>query len=243
MSGGGRFGDWRRLAWLDAAPEQSAIGWMAGAAAAVHPGAVHAMAALQASPWIALLLCCGLLAAALPRWKTARYGEFLAGSSAVAAGVGIVMLAGLGRHAAASTAGDGPQWLTRLHDFLLSAAPGPSLEPTSLDRFAGITCLVLALMGCAVAWRRWPRLWPTYGIVAAVAVLTVWGVIPSGSRALVEPIALVWASLAVAPPLMRLFPSRQVRVYRPGERAEDPFGREHVLRGPHYDATVRRRAG
>ena len=67
--------------------------------------------------------------------------------------------------------------------------------------------------------------------------------IPATSRLSIEPLAFLWAALAVAPPLARLLPSRGVRVYRPGERDEDPFGRAHVLHGPHYDVGMRRRAG
>jgi hypothetical protein len=71
----------------------------------------------------------------------------------------------------------------------------------------------------------------------------MFALLPPGSRLPLEPIALVWAALAVAPPLVRLLGGRQVRVCRPGERAEDPLDREQLLRGPHYDVGVRRRAG
>ena len=63
--------------------------------------------------------------------------------------------------------------------------------------------------------------------------------IPATSRLSIEPLAFLWAAPAVAPPLARLLPSRGVRVYRPGERDEDPFGRAHVLHGPHYDVGMR----
>ena len=149
-------------------------------------------------------------------------------------------------------AGHPPVCLERLRTFLISSESSPlppgegqgvRAKETRLARFAAIACMVLALMGCSIGWRRWPMFWPTYAIAVAISLADMFGVIPAGSRLPLEPIALVWAALAVAPPLVRLLPSRGVRVYRPGERGEDPLDRRHFLRGPHYDVNVRRRAG
>ena len=115
------------------------------------------------------------------------------------------------------SAGHPPVCLERLRALLLSGESSP-LPPgevqrvraneSRLARFAAIACLVLALMGCSIGWRRWPMFWPTYAIALAVALADMFGVIPAGSRLPLEPIALVWAALAVAPPLVRLLPSR-----------------------------------
>ena len=148
--------------------------------------------------------------------------------------------------------GHAPVCLERLRTFLFSGESSPlppgeeqgvRAKESRLARFAAIACLVLALMGCSIGWRRWPMFWPTYAIALAVALADMFGVIPAGSRLPLEPIALVWAALAIAPPLVRLLPGRNVRVYRPGERGEDPLDSRHLLRGPHYNVSVRRRAG
>ena len=59
----------------------------------------------------------------------------------------------------------------------------------------------------------------------------------------VEPMTFVWAATAMAPLLVRLVPSRRVKIYRPGEHPHDPFAPEHILQGPGDDVPVRRRAG
>ncbi len=172
------------------------------------------------------------------------------GQLAILAGVAVAILgcwcAGewlWGRAASPSPAGAGQACLERLRDFLLSGVAGPAHDAGRLERFATIACLVLALMGGCISWRRWRALWPTYAIVAAIVLSDAWDVIPATSRLSLEPIGLLWAALAVGPPLARVFAGRGVRVYRPGERAEDPLERAHLLRGPHYDVGVRRRAG
>jgi hypothetical protein len=142
-----------------------------------------------------------------------------------------------------SAAGGGQIGLQRLRDFLLCGAAGRAGEASRLDRFATIACLVLALMGCCISRRRWRNLWPTCAIFAAVTLSDMAGLIPASSRLPIEPLAFLWAALAVTPSLARLLAGRGVRVYRPGERAEDPFGRAHVLHGPHYEVGVRRKAG
>jgi hypothetical protein len=133
--------------------------------------------------------------------------------------------------------------MERLREFLLSGTVGSAGGEGRLQHFATIACLVLALMGCCTSWPRWRALWPTLAILAAVTLSDMWGLIPARSRLSIEPLVLLWAALAVVPPLARLLGARSIRVYRPGERAEDPFGGAHVLRGPHYDVGVRRRAG
>ena len=130
-----------------------------------------------------------------------------------------------------------------LRDFLLAGPAGLPSGASPLDRFAQIACLVLALMGCCALWPRWPAMWPTAAIFAAVTLSVLGGWTAGGSRLAIEPLAFLWAVPAIAPPLARLWAGKAVRVYRPGERAEDPLGRAHVLRGPHYEVGVRRRAG
>ena len=142
-----------------------------------------------------------------------------------------------------SAAGGGQIGLQRLRDFLLCGAAGRAREASRLDRFATIACLVLALMGCCISRRRWRTLWPTCAIFAAVTLSDMSGLIPATSRLPIEPLAFLWAALAVTPPLARLLAGRGVRVYRPGERAEDPFGPRHVLHGPHYEVGMRRQGG
>jgi hypothetical protein len=172
------------------------------------------------------------------------------GQLAILAGVAVAVLgcwyAGdwlWGGAASPSPAGAERACLERLRDFLLSSVAGPAHDAGRLERFATIACLVLALMGGCISWHRWRTLWPTYAIVAAIVLSDAWDVIPATSRLSIEPIGLLWAALAVGPPLARVFAGRRVRVYRPGERAEDPLERAHLLRGPHYDVGVRRRAG
>jgi hypothetical protein len=53
----------------------------------------------------------------------------------------------------------------------------------------------------------------------------------------------VWAAAAVAPLAVGLLGRPRIKVHRPGEHPRDPFGPAHVLKGPHYDVPVRRRAG
>ena len=119
----------------------------------------------------------------------------------------------------------------------------PLFGPGRLDRFAAITCVALASIGLCASLPRWRRLWPIYAVFAAAALTCVLGKLPLRAMAPVAPFAFFWAATAVAPPLARLLPVATIRVYRPGQRGEDPFGRDHVLRGPHYDSHVRRRAG
>ena len=121
--------------------------------------------------------------------------------------------------------------------------PGAATVEARLDRFAAIACMVLALVGASISCTHWRTLWPTYAVVATVALAQVLGLVRPSSCLPLEPIAFLWAALAVAPPLLRLFARPDIRVYRPGERLEDPLDQQQILRGPHYDVNVRRRAG
>ena len=130
----------------------------------------------------------------------------------------------------------------RLRYFLLFDETNPKAA-NRVYRVATVAWLVLALMGLAVSRDRWPELWPTYAIFAAVALFHTLVIVSARFRIPVEPMTFVWAAAAVAPAFGRMIPRRRVRVIRPGEQARDPFDRKHVLQGPHYDVRVRRRAG
>jgi hypothetical protein len=138
----------------------------------------------------------------------------------------------------------------RLRGLLLESPAQASCPPGvpqgllgRLGRFAAVAWLVLAVMGCWVSHDAWRVFWPSYAVFAAVLLSHALGIIPCSSRIAIEPIGLVWAALAIGLPLGRLFVKPPFRVYRPGERGDDPLGREQILRGPHYDVHVRRRAG
>ena len=157
----------------------------------------------------------------------------------IPAGAAATILAGwyggswlLGRATSPPPAGQGEFCLQRFRDFLLANPAGPASQADPLARFATIACLVLALMGCCTAWRRWRTLWPTAAIFAAVTLAETWGWTAAGSRLWIEPLALVWAALAVAPPLARLFAGRAFPVYRPGERRRGPLGPRTRAAGP-----------
>jgi hypothetical protein len=114
---------------------------------------------------------------------------------------------------------------------------------TRASRVAVVAWLVLILIGLSVSWDRWHRLWPTYAIFAAVAAAHILLAGVPWVRSALEPMTLVWASLAVAPLLVRLAPQRKIKIHRPGQQPKDPFGDKHVLKGPHYEIPERRRAG
>jgi hypothetical protein len=215
-------------------------GCLAGLLVLLEPAAVGATPICVAIFWWG----------AEPRPASQRLRGAALGRLLIPAGVAAAIVVGwyggswlLGRGTSPPPAGEGQFYLQRLRDFLLAGPAGPARPSSPLDRFATIACLVLAAMGCCTSWPRWRTLWPTAAIFAAVTLSGMWGWTAPASRLAIEPLAFLWAALAVAPPLARLFAARQVRVYRPGERAEDPLGRAHVLRGPHYDVGVRRRAG
>ena len=132
--------------------------------------------------------------------------------------------------------------LRRLQYFLLFDQTGPEAV-NRLWRISSVTWLVLAFLGLSISCGRWRALWPTYAIFATVMLFHVLVTVSARSRIAVEPMTFVWASAALAPLVVRLLPRRPVRVYRPGEHPRDPLGREHLLKGPHYDLPARRRAG
>ena len=226
--------------WQSSRAGAVVAGCLAGCLILLEPAAVWAAPICAAIFWWGAVPC-----PAGQRLRGPALGRLL-----IPAGAAATILVGwyagswlLGRATSPPPAGQGQFCLQRLRDFLLANPAGPAPQAGPLARFATIACLVLALMGCCTARQRWRTLWPTAAIFAAVTLAETWGWTAAGSRLWIEPLALVWAALAVAPPLARLFAGRAVPVYRPGERAEDPLGRAHVLRGPHYDVGVRRRAG
>ena len=139
-----------------------------------------------------------------------------------------------------SPAGAGQICLERLRTSSSPAPPVPAREAGRWTRFATIACLVLALMGCCISWPRWRSLWPTYAIFAAVTLSVMWGLIPATSRLVDRAVGISLGGVGRRAAAGAAVGRPGVRVYRPGERAEDPFGRAHVLRGPHYDVGVRR---
>jgi hypothetical protein len=114
---------------------------------------------------------------------------------------------------------------------------------TRASYVAGVAWLVLILIGLSISWDRRRRLWPTYAIFATVAAAHILLVEVPWVRTVLEPMTLVWASLAVAPLLVRLAPPRKIKIHRPGQQANDPFAAEHALKGPHYEIPEHRRAG
>ena len=132
--------------------------------------------------------------------------------------------------------------LRRLRYFLLFDETNPKAA-NRLYRISTVAWLVLALIGLSISRGRWRELWPTYAIFAVVALFHSLVIVSVRFRIPVEPVTFVWAATAVAPLAVRLLGRPQIRVYRPGEHRRDPFAPGDVLRGPHYDVPVRRRAG
>jgi hypothetical protein len=233
------------VAWLGWAlvPEQSSIGWTAALAAAIYPGHIHAAIDPQFSLWAALAVTALLAFALSPRRQSGRRVAILVGTlvAIIACWATVGWLWGQG--AGDASGGYAQLCLLRLRGFLLPEATSAAVGQPRLDRFAAIACLVLAMLGVCASGHRWRSLWPTYLLVAVIVLAHTFGFIAALSRMPLEPIAMIWAALAVTPPLARLFTGGKVRVYRPGELEEDPFSREHILRGPHFDVKERRRAG
>jgi hypothetical protein len=132
--------------------------------------------------------------------------------------------------------------LRRLQYFLLFDETNPKAA-NRLYRLSTVAWLVLAGLGLSISRGRWRELWPTYAIFAAVLVFHSLVIVSARFRIPVEPLTFVWAATAVAPLAVRMLRRPQIRVYGPGEHARDPFEAEHVLQRPHYDVSVRRRAG
>ena len=132
--------------------------------------------------------------------------------------------------------------LGRLRYFLLFDQTNPKAA-NRIYRAATVTWLVLALVGLLASGSHWRRLWPTYAIFATVMLFHAMVIVSARFRIPVEPMTFVWAAIAIAPLLGRIAGHRPLKVYRPGERAGDPFGPSHALQGPHYKVRERRRAG
>jgi hypothetical protein len=132
--------------------------------------------------------------------------------------------------------------LRRLQYFLLFDETNPKAA-NRLYRISTVVWLVLALIGLSISRSRWRALWPTYAIFSVVVLFHSLVIVSARFRIPVEPMTFVWAATAVAPLAVRLLRRPQIKVYRPGEHPRDPFGPGHVLKGPHYDVPIRRRAG
>ena len=89
---------------------------------------------------------------------------------------------------------------------------------TRASHVAVVAWLVLILIGLSVSWDRRRWLWPTYAIFAAVAAAHVLLAGVPWVRSALEPMTLVWASLAVAPLLVRLAPHGRSRFTAPASR-------------------------
>jgi hypothetical protein len=131
--------------------------------------------------------------------------------------------------------------LRRLRYFLLFDETNPKAS-NWIYRGATVTWLVLAFVGLLVSWDRWRRLWPTYAVFAAVTLFHALVITSVRFRIPLEPFSFVWAAWAVVPLGRSLAPRRQIKIYRPAERREDPAEPGHALRGPHWKSRQGRRA-
>lgn len=132
--------------------------------------------------------------------------------------------------------------LKRLQYFLLFDETNPKAA-NRLYRISSVAWLVLGLIGLSISRGHWRALWPTYAIFALVTLFHALVIVSVRFRIPIEPVTFIWAATAVAPLAVRLLGHQQIRVYRPGEHPRDPFDPPHVLKGPHFDVPVRRRAG
>jgi hypothetical protein len=130
--------------------------------------------------------------------------------------------------------------LQRLGYFLLFDETNPKAA-NRLYRATTVVWLVLAGMGLLVSLERWRAIWPTYAIFVLVTLFHSLVIVSARFRIPVEPLSFVWAAMAVAPLVVRLTPSRKIRVYRPGERPAGNFGEDHALKGPHWKPRSKRR--
>ena len=106
---------------------------------------------------------------------------------------------------------------------------------TRASRVAAVAWLVLILIGLSISWDRRRRLWPTYAVFAAVAAAHVLLADVPWVRTALEPMTLVWASLAVAPLLVRLALTAEDQDSPPRAAGQRPLRPEHALEGPHYE--------
>lgn len=123
--------------------------------------------------------------------------------------------------------------LQRLRYFLLFDETNPKAA-NPVYRISTVAWLVVGFIGLIVSGSRWRRLWPTYALFAAVMVFHSLVIVSARFRIPVEPITLVWIGAALAP----LAASHRIKVWRPGERARDPFEPARGLQGPHYRLRV-----
>lgn len=131
--------------------------------------------------------------------------------------------------------------LQRLRYFFLFDETNPKAA-NLLYRWSTIVWLVLGFVGLIGSWRHWRAFWPTYLILAAVALFHALVIVSVRFRIPVEPLGMLWAAAALAPLLDHFRRRPQIRVWRPGERADSPLEHSHVLKGPHWKPHVRRRA-
>ena len=129
----------------------------------------------------------------------------------------------------------------RLRYFLLFDETNPKAS-NRIYRGATVAWLVLAFLGLLVSCDRWRRLWPTYAIFAAVTLFHALVITSVRFRIPLEPFTFVWAAWAVVPLGRSLARRRQIKVYRPAERREDPAEPGHGLQGPHWESRRGRRA-
>ncbi|MBX3413271.1 MAG: hypothetical protein KF708_11325 [Pirellulales bacterium] len=125
--------------------------------------------------------------------------------------------------------------VNRLRYMLLFDETNPKASHV-VYRVSSIVWLVLAFVGLLSSRAQWRTLWPTVAIFGLVMGFHTLTIASARFRIPLEPMTLVWTSLAVAPALARLF----------RRRAEAPTtilpmvvpGRDeaHPLRGPHQPA-------
>jgi hypothetical protein len=130
--------------------------------------------------------------------------------------------------------------LQRLRYFLLFDETNPKAA-NRLYRIATILWLVMAGIGVLASRDRWRALWPTYAIFLLVTLFHSLVIVSVRFRIPLEPLTFVWAAAAVAPLVVRIGSSRRIKVYRPGELAADPAGRDHAIKGPHWKVRSHRR--
>ena len=131
--------------------------------------------------------------------------------------------------------------LQRLRYFLLFDETNPKAS-NRIYRAATIVWLVLALIGLMVSCDRWRRLWPTYAIFMVVTLFHALVLVSVRFRIPLEPLSFVWAAWVIVPLLAHVVPQRKIRIYRPGERADDLADPSHLLQGPHWHQQNDRRA-
>ncbi len=131
--------------------------------------------------------------------------------------------------------------LNRLRYFLLFDDTNPKAA-NRLYRLSTVVWLALALVGLLATLDRFRRLWPTYAIFGLVMAFHVLVITSVRFRIPLEGLSFIWIGAAMGPLLGRCFRVRRPGIQASEERASDESGRNHVLRGPHWDHDERRRA-